>query len=287
MSDKLSFGSIMLAGTGKRGIVAPDANGYYRINGGSFGRPNRFGITYDINEYIRSCLGPGSPLRRRIDRGEVYSEMGHPPMFYLENINGSIVRTRITNSLEWVARLKFIDMDRVCGHIREFIFDTSNYSQVTGKGYIDFEVDIKPFGPFGSYFKDNLDSPDMNTALSIRTVTEPHTPHDKLRQVEHLSNVDWIPEPGFAHACKHQSAGLEGFIDSIVPLGPENGMKVETDQVIGIIETALKESNARESVMGMECYNGLEEMLKDMKSSRDMRANRSHLIIPKSAIDLF
>lgn len=287
-NDKITCGNVILANTGKRGRLTPDNDGYYLVNGGSFGRENRWGIIYKPDQYILDCISDGSDLRRRIERGEVYSEMGHPPMHYLENIGGQIVRTKITTMLEWVQRLKFLDPDRFCAHIREFIFDMTNFNRSTMTGYIDFVVSLKPFGPYGNLLRENLEAPDMNTSLSIRTVTAPQGQGDRFRKVEHWSNVDWVPEAGFAHATKHNSAGLESFLSGYVPLDGSDGITLSVDEVIDIVGDMINAPDSLERVGGMECYNGIVSMLEDIKRANAFRGNDKHRIqVAHSPLDLF
>jgi len=140
----LSFENTLLEGSGKRGNLTPmsDGSGYYMMNAGKLNAPLRLGHSYPINDYIMECMNPNSDLMRRVARGEVYAELGHPSPHYLERVNGQIVRTPITEAYEWVMRLRTIVMDNVCLHIRRIHFD-----MLGGKfDPVMIRAEIIPFG---------------------------------------------------------------------------------------------------------------------------------------------
>lgn len=295
---KLTYGNIELPASENKGIIKPDSAGWYRITGGVFNTPNRLGITYRANQYILECLevvgvAGGSDLRRRLDRGEVYMEMDHPVQWFYEKIDGKIVRTKITDVFTWVARLKKIDMDRVCAHIKNIVPDTSKFNLRTRTGPIKFDIITMPFGPFGDYFKTNLDTPEMGTAVSIRTVTAPQEFGDTTREVEHWTGLDWVPEPGFTEATKYRTSlnsvsGNESFLDTYNMTPEEKGFVISAKESIQFLEHALGDKNAIETVGGMESYDQIKGMLSDLKRHYSREGDRLiHVVSDASPIDLF
>lgn len=268
--SEISFGNIILANNGKKGILKPDSEGFYRLNGGGFNIPNRNGVSYLANSYIQECMGEDSDLNRRVLRGEVMGEMGHPPMHYLENINGQIVRTKITNVFEWIQRLRTIDMDRVCMLIKKIIFNTDQWKG-GNTGAIYYDILVKPFGPFGAYFEDHIKTPSANTAVSIRTVIKPTTFGGTTREVEYWTGNDWVVEPGMDWANKHMSAGCESFLNDYFKVYSEadlNVFNIDKDKAIQVMEAEFDKLGALSELAGTESYIGLKTMIDVVKNSK-------------------
>lgn len=283
MSEYVSFGNVILAQSGKRGILRPmDATGYYNLEAGGFNIPNRGGITYKANDYIYECMGPDSDLSRRVARGEVYMELDHPPQYYLENINGQIVRTRITDLMEWILRLRTIVMDRVCAHIRKIHWNCTGGKDAP----IYNQVETIPFGPFKDMFQMSLDTPDINTSISVRTVTKRQKAGDRTRLVDYFTGYDYVPEPGMDRANKHMSAGLESYLnDGSLTFGQDNTIETELDAVIHMVETTLASPNIMERFQGMESLRELDTMLAALKKASG--PSRKIQMVNRSSIDLF
>lgn len=281
-NNTISFGNIILAQSGKQGILRPDERGYYTINAGGFNIPNRAGITYRANDYIFECMGKDSDLNRRIERGEVYCELGHPPQYYLEKINGAIVRTKIVDIFEWILRLKTIDQNNVCGHIRRIIWEVSGGRNDP----IYNKIEVIPFGPFKDVLQQSLDTPDINTAFSIRTVTKPQKFGHTTREVDYFTGYDLVPEPGMAHANKHQTAGLEDFLSTqILERNEINQVETTLDNVIMFCEDQLANPAVMERLTGTESLNEIKSVLDVLKNAGDYKKKRT--LINSNALSLF
>lgn len=263
----LTFENTLLEGSGKRGILKPmDDSGYYMMNAGKLNAPLRLGHSYPVNDYIMECMDENSDLKRRVARGEVYAELGHPTPFYLERVNGQVVRTPITEAFEWVMRLRTIVMDNVCLHIRRIHFD------MLGGRYdpVMMRAEVIPFGTHKQLAQDSLTNPDINTALSMRTVTAPQKMGDRTRMIEYFTNFDMVFEPGAAEACKHMTAGLEDLMSnmnsSIIHTAAE--LSCSTDDLIDAWETMKNNPDAIRRYGGMESFEGMEDMMNTIKRHR-------------------
>ena len=264
MSQVLSFGNVILANSGKRGILKPmsDGSGYYRMNAGGFNIPNRGGIAYRFNEYLKECMSPESDLNRRVTEGQVYCELGHPPQYFMERINGQIVRTQITEVFQWINRLRTIEMGNVCAHIRKI------HWILTGgdRDPVHNEIELIPFGTGGmkEWMTDSLANPDINTAVSLRSVTKPQRMGDMVREVEYLSTYDVVVEQGVLRACKHLTAGLESYIQEA-----EGAAMVEVsttiDEVIFACEKNMKDPILLARFEGTESFKHVNEMIDQLK----------------------
>ena len=279
------FGNIILPKSGKNGILTPDDEGYYTLNGGGFNIPNRQGVTYSFNSYIQECMSPESDFRRRLERGEVQGEMGHPPRYYLKLVDGQVVRHEITTVYEWILRLRTIDQDRVCMLISDVLFSWEGNDPKTSP--LNVKYRLKPFGPFGKYLEEHLKTPSANTSISIRTVISPTSPMDKYRNVEYWTGADWVPEPGMDKANKWMTEGCEGLDLNNYVVGSQNidddTIVIDSRTALQELEKAINQVNALQLHGGCEGFDGACEVYDRLKR----KANESHVIKTVSAMSLF
>lgn len=276
MSQIITLGNTVLP-QGKKGILKPmaDGSGYTRMGAGGFNIPNRVGITYGFNQYLKECIPEDSELNRRVENGHVYCELGHPPQYYLERINGQVVRTQITELWEWINRLKTIVPENVCAHIRKI------HWIMTGgdNDPIYNEVELCPFGTANmrAWVEDGLSRPDINFAISIRTVTAPQKMGDRVRYVEHFTGYDVVPEQGMANAAKHAAAGLEDFSNQF--LAPPGEITTTLEEMIHVCEVGMRNPVYMARVEGTESMNQMVQLvdrLKKIRSKNSVQLVRSN-----------
>lgn len=284
--NRLSCTNIILP-EGKQGILRPDSEGYYIINAGGFNIPNRSGIVYPVNDYIRTCMqDKDSEFGRRLYMKQMYGEMGHPEPFYKERLpNGEIVVTKIKQLFEWVQRLKKIDVDNYCMFIDNVFWDyDKNDTNLTGP--VLNSIRCKPMGAKGQEFKDMIEDPNVNAAVSIRTVIKPAGPMDRVRYVEYFVTYDVVFEPGMLRACKYLTEGLEHFSDVSDVSANDNeyylDFTTDSKTMLDVIRTGIDDLN-KNKVVGAEDLEGLESMFNVIHANMKKRDIR----IRKSILDLF
>lgn len=254
--NEISYGNLILANSGKKGRLTPDANGNYRMNAGAFNVPNHAGIPYPANSYIQEQMKDNSDLQRRILQGMCYMEEEHPEPYNYIYRNGVCYKEEMTSILEWINRLRNYDHDRIVAIINKIIFtmdDKNNYNKP-----IWTEILVKPLleYPKGPRFKENLDTPEANTAVSIRTQIEPFKPGDRQKNVVYWTGFDWVKEPGMIHANKHMSAGCESLVS-----GMNFDDQIKTFKVKDVIE-ALEQgiAEAANDDVALKRYGGFEAL---------------------------
>lgn len=285
MSNTITFENALLGGAAVKGNLKPmsDGSGYYRINAGGFNIPNRWGVKYPINDYLKECMRVGSDLDRRINEGQVYCELGHPPQYYLMLINGQVVRKAITDLFEWINRLRTIDMDNVCGHIRKIHWDISQGLD----GPVLNDIEVIPFGLKKEFLELSLPNPDINTAFSIRTVTKPQQFGDKSRQVDYWSTYDAVVDQGIYRACKHLSAGLESLLDAYTPSDMEQQVTTTTlEELFFVCEEKMKQPEVMALYQGTESFDRVRQMLDELKKRAPRKETRIQLVTT-SSLDVF
>ncbi|QDJ96970.1 head maturation protease [Aeromonas phage D3] len=263
--SEISFGNIILANSGKQGILKPDATGRYLLNAGGFNIANASGINYPANQYIVSQMDKNSDLMRRVSQGYCKMEVEHPEPFVYVEENGVRYKKAMTSILEWINRLRSYDPDRICGLISEISFRPTDPNDLTKPIYN--MIYCEPFGPRGPEFKESLNNPRHNTAVSIRTQVSPFRPGDNKKEVEYWVGYDWVGEPGMVHANKHMTAGCESLILNL----NDNVQKFKVADVLDAMEEMFTDATANaealERVGGMESLNAMREMHDRLKQN--------------------
>lgn len=274
MSRIVTFENTLLKNNGNRGILKPMEPGgdYYLLNGGGFNLPNEGGVSYAWNPYLNECVGENSDWNRRITRGQVHCEVGHPPTYYFQYVNGQIVRTQITDILEWMHRLRFIDLKQTCGFIRR-----CNWEFTGGqRDPIYVTIEVRALGPFAEILSESLKDPDVNTSFSMRTVTRPQKMGDTVRQVEFLSTFDLVPEPGMTRACKHMTAGLEDYLSASSGLC-DTTATCSYEELMARLKQYVVEGDKLGRFAGTESHDHLIDMYKQLSKNRG-QPEKVHLI---------
>lgn len=260
----VTLGNNLLAESGKRGILAPmDGGPYYFLRAGGFNIRSRIGITYTLNEYVKECSRAGSDFDRRVTNGQMFGELGHPKQYYLEKINGQIVRTKITDIFEWIMRLKTIEESNVAMHIRKVHFDFTGGD----RDPVYNDIEVCGHGPWKQIFEDAMGNPDINGAISIRTVTKPQKPGATEREVDYWSSYDLVLEQGMLEACKHLQAGLESLLISPYVTANDEGITVSADNLINLCEQELSNVVNINRYQGNENFSSLQGLVETLKSN--------------------
>ncbi|AEH03628.1 head maturation protease [Pseudomonas phage PhiPA3] len=215
VANQVRIGCTMLAGTDKKGILAPSADGYYTVVLGAYGTHNSAGMFYDEASGV-SMFNPDSPLMRRLKKGVLFMEFKHPEPWEEILVEGRVVKRQLSDR-EYLQRIRKIDDDRVCAHIRALsIVDTINEEGRRVKMVVG---EVKPYGPFGHIFKESLDNPSINTYCSVRSITQ----DDMMRGIKYtreISTWDFVGEGGIYIANKYKSPALESFAETEVVITP-------------------------------------------------------------------
>lgn len=223
VTNRVRIGSDILTNSGKKGILTPDEQGYYPIPFGAYGTTNSAGMFYDTASGV-SMFDPNSPLMRRLKKRVLYAEYKHPePYEVIKELDGSKSIRKMTNE-EYMARIRKIDDDRVCGHIRDLdLIDTTDEKGRPIKLVVGW---VKPHGPFKQVLQDSLDNPNINTYFSVRSITQ----DDMMRGIKYtreISTWDMVGEGGILGACKYNAPALESFEETQVEITPSTLYNLE------------------------------------------------------------
>ena len=197
MFSAIRFGCTSLVGTGKKGVLKPDNDGYYSIVVGALNVYNSAGQYY-VYEEAKELFTSSSQLMRRIKRGVLRGEYGHP-----KRIPGM-------SDEQFAARIMSIYEENTCCHHAEITLDFENVRDENGNKVIGIVSKVLPSGPKGAALQKSLDNPKENVCFSIRAFTDDYT-HRGIDQriLRNIVTWDYVTEPGISSAEKFKSPALE------------------------------------------------------------------------------
>ena len=186
---------------GKKNILKTDSNGYYTIPVMALKKISSNNTYYDTPSFSTIISDEKSNFKDRLTSGCLYGEWGHPDL------------SQYKDKRESFQRLIKVDEDRVSHHIKSLSVEDDVV-----------EASIRPYGPYGSYLEDSFNTPTINTAFSLRSLTKdtrmksPETDKDVIyKNLVHLTTFDCVLNPGFKEATKMFAKSLEDldgiFID--------------------------------------------------------------------------
>lgn len=220
--SSVRFGCTSLAGTNKVGEVKQDDNGYYPMVVGALNVFNSAGEYY-VYEQAKELFQGSSQLMRRVKRGALRGEYGHPkPLPGMSNE-------------QFANRVMSIYEENTCCHHKELYLDFDNVKDTNGKPIIAIMSKVCPSGPLGPVLEKSLKNKNENVCFSIRAFTDDYREGMiKKRVLKTIVTFDYVTEPGIAVAEKYKSPALEG-LDMTFSRGEiERGFK--QSQSIGVAQ---------------------------------------------------
>lgn len=206
----IKFTCTSLEATNKKGVLPPDENGYRELPIGGLNILNSAGQWYDFNG-AKELFESSSQLMRRVKRGALRGEVGHPQKQHGQSDD------------DYMMRILTIDERNVCAHFAEIYLNFDDFKGVDGKPIIAIMGKVAPSGPFANMLERALNNPKENVCFSIRSFTQDTYRNNRYERV--LKNVitfDYVNEPGIHIAEKFKSPALESRFEKVVT---ENQMK--------------------------------------------------------------
>lgn len=205
-AKQISYGCTALLGVNKKGIIKPDAQGYFEITVGGFNVHNYGGAYYPLGQ-AQKLFEESGPLMRRIKAGVLRGELGHPPQ---DGLSPSA----------YFKRLNEIRETQVCCHFGSVVLDFDNYKAKSGFPMVAVRARVKPSGPYGDTLLKSLENPEEETCFSIRAAVVPAMEGGReVRYVEDIVTWDYVNEGGIAIARKYYSMALESMGGAAAELG--------------------------------------------------------------------
>jgi len=192
----LSFRVETLFSNNRVGRVRPNDQGIYcGLPMMVLGLETQQKTYYDPESVVEQITNPESRFNKVFKQQKLFGEYGHPTFYGLNND-------------EVIQRLVTVDENRT-SHLFTGIYT----DRPSPDGTTVVRADIKPSGPMGSFLKESLDDPVMNTAFSLRAyVSTDMKPNGlKYRRVRQLTTFDTVGASGYANTDKANAIALESF----------------------------------------------------------------------------
>lgn len=248
-----SYACTAVTPTGAKRILTPDATGYYNVVLGALNVSNARGEFYPALNEVKALFTASSDLQRRIAAGQLYAEAGHP------TFSAGMSKRDI------IMRVLHLEEKNFCAHIKEVYLDSDSVTDAASGKLITIFGRVKPHGNFGNQLKESLETPDINTAFSVRSLTEDVAePSGRyLKILRQIITWDMVASPGIANATKYRNPTMEEY----------STHRVDEKMMVAIANVA------REFGVGMESTTRLvENALRALRT--DKRNNP--LILPSS-----
>lgn len=216
MSNSIRFACTSLAGVNKAGLLKKDDKGYYEVVVGALNVFNSAGQFY-VYEQAKELFQSSSQLMRRVQRGALRGEYGHPKM--LPGMTGDQFANRVLSIYE----------ENVCCHFRSIDLDFDRVKDENGKPVIAIIAWVTPSGPNGPALQKSLDNPEENVCFSIRSFTDDYREGGLYKRVlRTIVTWDYVNEPGIAVAEKFKAPSLESLSEQQLSRGElERGVQMQ------------------------------------------------------------
>lgn len=202
--QQVQFTYTSLAGTGKKGVLPKDENGYRIQPIGALNCFNSAGEYYPLAR-ARELFESSSAFMRRVRSACLKSEEGHPK------------RAPGMSDEDFIRRVLSIDERNVCAHISDVWLDFDNIKGADGKPVIAIMGKIKPAGPHAAALEASYDNPHEDVCFSIRAFTEDkYVAGCKQRTLVEVVTFDRVTEPGIATSRKWKSPSLEAMGETVI-----------------------------------------------------------------------
>lgn len=202
--NAVRFGCTALQGTNKAGILKADADGYYEMVVGGLNMFNSAGQWYTY-EGAKQLFEQSSQFQRRVSRGNLRGEVGHPrkePGMSDDDFIHRIMEIRETN---------------VCVHFKEIWLDFNRVKGSDGRAVVAIMAKLTPAGPFGESLRKSLENKNENVCFSIRAFTKDYYEGGLYkRDLKNIITFDAVVEGGISTANKYDCPSLESYGDVVI-----------------------------------------------------------------------
>lgn len=205
--NSVRFACTTLVGTNKVGNIKPDADGYYPMVIGALKMYNSAGEFYDYDG-AANIFKDSSPFMRRVSRGVLKGEYGHPKMQVGQKPQ------------DFARRVLTVDEANISHHIRDVWLETEKIKGPDGKPVVAIMGNVRPSGPRAAQLQDHLNNRHENVCFSIRAFTDDRRVNGvNFRTLKTVVTFDYVLEPGMSVAEKYKNPALESFHETVITRG--------------------------------------------------------------------
>ena len=221
--------------------LVPDSEGYYTVRLGAFNVFNSSNAFYTFKGVKELVNNPNSFFWRRLKKGYLRGEMGHPKF------------QPGMSMPEFINRNAHYDMNNIAFFIKDVWFQyTEDKVNIAGNhgNVVIVMGKIIPAGPKGPFLKQALDDPNQNVAFSVRSLSKDEVVNGVI--IKHTSAIltwDWVTEPGINNA---------NTFDML------NERNINTESISNMLTIDIKESDIEamleNTLPGINQESGIEDL---------------------------
>lgn len=187
-------------GSHQQGVLDQDKDGYYVMPVGGLNVFNSAGQFY-VFEEAKSLFEDSSPLMRRVQRGVLRAEVGHP-----------VMEPGMTEN-DFIRRVLTIRESNVCAFHKEIWLDFDSIKDKDGRPVIAIMSRVAPSGPHGQMLEKMFARGGENVCFSIRAFTTDRMVGGVMqRKLDTVVTFDYVNEPGIDFAEKFKAPALEAEV---------------------------------------------------------------------------
>lgn len=228
MGSTVKFACTALAGSNLVGNLKADSDGYYEMVVGALNVFNSAGQFY-VYEEAKELFKSSSQLMRRVSRGALRGEYGHP-----KPIPGQ-------SNEQFANRVMSVYEENACCHHKEITLDFDRVKDSNGRPVIAIISKVFPSGPMGPVLEKSLKNKNENVCFSIRAFTDDYRDNGVVKRVlKSIVTWDLVNEPGLSAAEKFKSPALESF-------AKEDGLIISRGEIERGTSKAIQQGIATES----------------------------------------
>lgn len=230
--NSVKFTCTALQNSNKKGLLTPDSEGYYTTVLGALNVFNSSGEYYTA-EGVRELFDSSGLLQKRIQKGRLRGECGHPKQLPGESDNA------------YINRIFMINEEKVACHFKEICLDDSSVKTDSGQPVIAIIGKFIPSGPYGDALQKSVNNPNENVCFSIRAFTDDKRIHGiNNRYLKTIVTWDWVNDCGIPVAEKWKSPGLESL-----GINELDGRNLSRGQLERAINSGIREHVAQEAAV--------------------------------------
>lgn len=201
----LQFSCTTLLGTNKVGDLKADADGYYEMVVGAL---NMFNSKKEFYTYeaAKRFFTDSADLMRRVDKGVLRGEYGHPSM------DAYLGLPEQQRQDAWFQRLYELRESEICCHHMKLWLDFDRVRDKDGNKVIAIISKVKPSGPRGPILEKQLQNKNENVCFSIRSFANRRRFGNRVyKDIVDIVTFDYVNEGGMLNAQKYLSPALESM----------------------------------------------------------------------------
>jgi hypothetical protein len=249
----IQFESSKLKYKNKKGILKPDADGYYDVVVGGLNVYNSANEYYTLEE-AKELFNKSSRFMQRVEGGYLKSEVGHPAWKTGQNFT------------DYLRRILTIDDQNICGHFKTVWLDPDfgkNNTDLGNNKAVGIMAKVRPTGIHAAVLESAINNPHENLSFSIRAITTDTRENGQTyRALKTIVTFDLVNEPGIKFANKFDNPSLENINED-----DSESIGINVEDKVTILESEIQRIASNLNGVSTESKSMVSEILDLLKQN--------------------